>query len=189
MTAFAVVAEYTRLLVWPTRLSPDYSYNQIPLVTSAIDGRFLIGLALVAACVCGIVVLWRRNPLAAFGLAFLGLTFSIVSNFVITIGTICAERLMYLPSAGALIAAAAGAEALTRTVAGAPAPRVRRAHRLDGHVRGADVDAESSVEERSCALVCGRRGCPAQRQGPVRVRPGSDGPRGGCGAGRAHGGC
>ena len=116
MTAFAVVAEYARLLAWPARLSPDYSYNQIPLVTSALDGRFLGGVIIVAACVCGILVLRRRNRVAAFGLAFLALTFSIVSNFVITIGTDCAERLMYLPSAGALVAAAAGADALTSTV-------------------------------------------------------------------------
>jgi tetratricopeptide (TPR) repeat protein len=39
----------------------------------------------------------------------LALTFSIVSNFVITIGTICAERLMYLPSAGFVMAAGAAA--------------------------------------------------------------------------------
>jgi protein O-mannosyl-transferase len=112
MTPFAAVAEYARLLVWPARLSPDYSYNQIPLVTSALDGRFVAGVALVAMCVCGVVVLWRRSPIAAFGLAFAALTFSIVSNFVITIGTICAERLMYLPSAGVLIAAGVGAERL-----------------------------------------------------------------------------
>ena len=112
MTPFAVVLEYARLLVWPARLSPDYSYNQIPLVTSALDVRFLSGAALITVCVCGIVVLWRRNPVAAFGLAFAALTFSIVSNLLITIGTICAERLMYLPSAGLLIAAAVGVERL-----------------------------------------------------------------------------
>ena len=128
MTAFAVVAEYARLLAWPARLSPDYSYDQIPLVTSALDGRFVVGAALVAACIAGVAVLWRRNRVAAFGLAFLALTFSIVSNFIITIGTICAERLMYLPSAGALVAAAVGVERLAdsaparrRLVAGATA--------------------------------------------------------------------
>ena len=120
MTAFAAVAEYARLLSWPARLSPDYSYNQIPLVTSALDVRFLAGVAVVAVCVCGIVVLWRRSPVAAFGLAFAALTFSIASNFAITIGTICAERLMYLPSAGVLIAAGVGAERLAGT---APARR------------------------------------------------------------------
>jgi protein O-mannosyl-transferase len=126
MTAFAVVAEYARLLVWPARLSPDYSYNQIPLVTSTLDGRLLAAVALVAACLGSVALLWRRNRIAAFGFAWLALTFSIVSNFLITIGTICAERLMYLPSAGALIAAAVGVERLAgsamarrRLVAGA----------------------------------------------------------------------
>ena len=113
MTAFAVVVEYARLIVWPARLSPDYSYNQIPLVTSAGDGRFIAGAAVVASCLAGIVLLWRRSPTAAFGLAFLALTFSIVSNFAVTIGTICAERLIYLPSAGAVIAAAVAMERLT----------------------------------------------------------------------------
>ena len=122
MTPFAVVVEYARLLVWPVRLSPDYSYNQIPLVTSAVDVRFIGGLAIVACCVYGIVALWRRHPLAAFGLAFLAVTFSVVSNVVITIGTICAERLMYLPSAGFLIAAAAGVERATEAK-----PDLRRA--------------------------------------------------------------
>ncbi|HET7216749.1 MAG TPA: tetratricopeptide repeat protein [Vicinamibacterales bacterium] len=113
MTAFAVVTEYARLLVWPARLSPDYSYNQIPLVTGVLDGRFIAGVLLVAAGIGGILALWRRSPVAAFGLALLAVTFSIVSNFFVTIGTICAERLMYLPSAGVLIAAGVGAEWLT----------------------------------------------------------------------------
>ena len=115
MTAFGVVAEYARLLFYPAQLSPDYSYNQIPLVRSAVDGRFIVGVTLVAACIGGVVWLWRRRPIAAFGLAFLALTFSIVSNFAITIGTICAERLMYLPSAGLLIAAGIGVEHLARS--------------------------------------------------------------------------
>jgi tetratricopeptide (TPR) repeat protein len=115
MTAFAVVTEYARLLLWPLRLSPDYSLNQIPLATSAVDVRFLAGVLIVAACIAGVAALRRRHPLAAFGLAFLALTFSIVSNFAVTIGTICAERLMYLPSAGLIVAAAAGIEALART--------------------------------------------------------------------------
>jgi tetratricopeptide (TPR) repeat protein len=112
MTAFAVILEYTRLLVWPARLSPDYSYNQIPLVTSALDGRFLAGAIITAACIAGILVLWRRSPIAACGLALLAATFSVVSNFVVTIGTICAERLLYLPSAGAAVAAGVAATTL-----------------------------------------------------------------------------
>jgi protein O-mannosyl-transferase len=112
MTAFAVVAEYARLLAYPARLSPDYSYNQLPIVTNALDGRFMVGVGLVAAFAVSVAWLWRRSPIAAFGLAFMALTYSIVSNFMITIGTICAERLIYLPSAGLLIAAGIVAERL-----------------------------------------------------------------------------
>jgi tetratricopeptide (TPR) repeat protein len=120
MTPFAAIVEYGRLILWPARLSPDYSYNQIPLVTSAVDGRFLAGVALVGACLYGCVGLWRRSPIAAFGLAFAALTFSIGSNFAVTIGTLCAERLIYLPSAGILIAAGVGAG---RLAGSAPARR------------------------------------------------------------------
>jgi tetratricopeptide (TPR) repeat protein len=116
MTAFAVIAEYARLLAWPLRLSPDYSYNHVPLVTSALEARFLTGVALMAVWGGAVGVLWRRNSVATFGLVLLGLTYSIVSNFVVLIGTICAERLIYLPSAGALIALAAGAEWLAGRV-------------------------------------------------------------------------
>jgi tetratricopeptide (TPR) repeat protein len=122
MTPFAVLAEYARLIVWPARLSPDYSYNQIPLVTSALDVRFMAGVLIVVACIAALATLWRKAPLAAFGIAFLAITYSIVSNFVLLIGTICAERLLYLPSAGACVAAGVAAERLART-----APSRRRA--------------------------------------------------------------
>ena len=62
MTAFAVIGEYARLLVWPARLSPDYSFNQIPLVTSALDGRFLAGVASPRPASAASPVLWRRSP-------------------------------------------------------------------------------------------------------------------------------
>jgi tetratricopeptide (TPR) repeat protein len=112
MTACATVLQYARLLVWPARLSPDYSFNQIPIVTSALDLRFAAGVTLIVVCLAALVALWRRSPMAAFGLAFLVLTFAIVSNVAITIGTICAERLVYLPSAGLLIAASVGVDRL-----------------------------------------------------------------------------
>ena len=175
MTPFAVVLEYARLLVWPARLSPDYSYNQIPLVTSALDVRFLSGAALIAVCVYGIVVLWRRSPVAAFGLAFAALTFSIVSNFVITIGTICAERLMYLPSAGLLIAAAVGVERLAPH--GSSRRRIAYAALMVALVAGGARTwiAQSRLEDRlHPVVVCADRGS-RQRPCAIRVRPVDDG--------------
>jgi tetratricopeptide (TPR) repeat protein len=126
MTAFAVIVEYARVLIYPAQLSPDYSYNQIPLVTRAMDSRFIAGLLIVAGCLVASAWLWRRQPLAAFGLAFMALTFSIVSNFAVPIGTICAERLMYLPSAGLLISAAVAAERLAELAHGVTKGSTRR---------------------------------------------------------------
>ena len=90
---------------------PRLLVRQIPLVASALDGRFLAGVIIAAGIIAGIVVLWRRSPIAACGLA-LGGDVLIVSNFVVTIGTICAERLLYLPSAGAAVAAGVAATTL-----------------------------------------------------------------------------
>jgi tetratricopeptide (TPR) repeat protein len=120
LTPFAVVAEYLRLLIWPARLSADYSYDQIPLAGSPLDPRVAIGLAAAVAAIVGAWLLRSRAPVAAFGLAFLVLTFSVTSNIPFKIGTICAERLLYLPSAGFLLAAAV---AWGRLASGAPAWR------------------------------------------------------------------
>ena len=78
-----------------------------------------------------------------------------MSNLAITIGTICAERLMYLPSAGVLIAAAVGAETADRTAA---SRRRRIAYAalavvlVSAPVR-TDVDAQSRLEDRLDTVV------------------------------------
>ena len=46
LTALAVAGRYLRLCLWPVPLSPDYSYNQIPLATSPLDGRVLVAVVL-----------------------------------------------------------------------------------------------------------------------------------------------
>jgi len=118
LTAFAVVTEYARLLFWPARLSADYSYAQITTARSVTDPRVLAGAAIVVACLAGIVLLRRRAPVAAAGLAVLAIAYSLTSNFVVVVAapvsTICAERLMYLPSAGFAIVVGVAADALLR---------------------------------------------------------------------------
>jgi tetratricopeptide (TPR) repeat protein len=115
LTAIAVLGEYARLLLWPARLSCDYSYDQLALVGSPVDARFALGLLLLVLVIGGVLWLRRRVPLAAFGLALLAVTFAPSSNLPITIGTICGERLLYLPSAGFLLAVAALGEQMVCT--------------------------------------------------------------------------
>lgn len=98
LTAVKVMAKYLELLVWPARLSPDYSYAQIPL----IDGRLSDWMAwvVVGAVALGVGLLFRRSKTAFFAGGFAFITFLPTSNLVIPIGAIMAERFLYLPAVG-----------------------------------------------------------------------------------------
>lgn len=112
--AVAVVGLYALRLVFPLWLSADYSYDQIPVPDTALDPRVLAGLTVIVGV--GVVAWWamRRLPALALGLLFMALTFALVSNLVVPIGTIMGERLLYLPSAGFCVALAAGLAAVGR---------------------------------------------------------------------------
>jgi protein O-mannosyl-transferase len=98
LTALKVMAHYLALILWPARLSSDYSFAQVPLITGA-PGDWIAWLA-----VCGVgtvlVLLYRRQPaMFFFGLFAFG-TFLPTANLLFPIGTIMAERLLYLPAYG-----------------------------------------------------------------------------------------
>jgi tetratricopeptide (TPR) repeat protein len=104
LTVFDCAGRYVGLLVWPARLSHDYSRPVLDLVREPTTWALLglvttLGLALIA-------IIFRSRP-AGWGAGFALLTFSITSNLPMPIGTIFAERLLYLPSAGFLVVIAA----------------------------------------------------------------------------------
>ena len=96
LTALNVLGRYIWLLVWPARLSCDYSFNQIPLAAGSL-ADWLAWLT-VAASAGAAVVMYRRNkPLFFFiGVAFLTLLPS--ANLLFPLGTIMADRFLYLPA-------------------------------------------------------------------------------------------
>jgi len=98
LTAVKVLAKYLGLLVWPAHLSTDYSYAQIPLT----DGRLTDWMAwiAVATVAIGVVFLYRWNKTAFFAAGFAFLTLLPASNLLFPVGTIMAERLLYLPAIG-----------------------------------------------------------------------------------------
>lgn len=121
--AFAIVARGVGLVLWPLRLRADYSFDAIPLAGIALPGFLALaaGLALALAA-------WRARraaPLPLWGLAFHGLLLLPVSNLIAPIGTIFAERLLYLPSLGMLAAVAGAVAAAGRAVAAARGGRAR----------------------------------------------------------------
>jgi protein O-mannosyl-transferase len=98
LTAVKVMAKYLGLLVWPAHLSVDYSYAQIPLA----DGRLTDWMAwiAVATVAIGVFLLHRWNKTALFAAVFAFLTLLPASNLLFPVGTIMAERLLYLPAIG-----------------------------------------------------------------------------------------
>lgn len=98
LTALKVLAHYLWLTIWPLRLSADYSYSQIP-IASGTWGDWLAWCSISAAAV-GIVCLYRVHRTAFFLACFALVTILPSSNLLFPIGSIMAERFMYLPSIG-----------------------------------------------------------------------------------------
>lgn len=107
LTPVRVFGHALGLLVFPRTLSADYSYDQLPLVTSPDAATLLCALALCGLA-AGAHLLRRRAPAASFGVLFFFLAWALTSNLALVIGTIFGERLLYLPSAGACLAVACG---------------------------------------------------------------------------------
>jgi tetratricopeptide (TPR) repeat protein len=99
LTAIKVVGKYLWLLLWPSHLSCDYSYNQIPLSTWG-DWKALAAVAACVALAAVAIACYRRSKPVFFCIAFFFAALAPTSNMLIFIGTIMAERFLYLPSIG-----------------------------------------------------------------------------------------
>jgi tetratricopeptide (TPR) repeat protein len=106
-TIILVLGKYLWLLLFPHPLTYDYSYNQIPYVDFAnllVWCSLLLHLGLLLWAVLG----WRSRSVFSFAILFYFITVSLVSNIVVDIGAPMGERLLYQPSVGFCIFAAAG---------------------------------------------------------------------------------
>ncbi len=110
LTAVGVQARLLGLLVFPRHLSSDYSYNQVPLYGGAASWRenalCWIGLATVLILLLLAARRVRTSPSFAFGtFFFFGMQLP-TANILFPIGSIMAERFLYLPSFGFCLAVA-----------------------------------------------------------------------------------
>jgi tetratricopeptide (TPR) repeat protein len=116
-TMFPVLFVLLRLLIWPFDLSPDY----FPEVVPRLEHPTLLGaagLALLLALAALALASWRRNRALSVGLFIIGVAWLPTANLFFPTGIVLAERTLYLASAGAALALAAGFEWL-RTRRGA----------------------------------------------------------------------
>lgn len=97
--ALYVLWRYIFLMLAPYNLSADYSFNAIP-VLNAFAPRNLAAITLLSLGGWGLWKWAKKKRIVVFSAVFFLVTFALVSNVPLLVGTIMAERLVYLPSAG-----------------------------------------------------------------------------------------
>lgn len=96
-SAFSLIAEYTRLLVWPVRLSAFHVFHASASLTSP---GVLAGIAIVAASIVFVLATYKRWPAGAFCVIWMALTLAPVLNARWMAANVLTERYLYLPSVG-----------------------------------------------------------------------------------------
>lgn len=106
-TATVIQGAYLWKLIVPFPLSHDYSYHVIPiysLTSPLFILSFLLIIGLIYLCIKG----WATRSWVSFGIAFYFISVSVVSNTVLLIGALMAERFVFTPSLGICIALVSG---------------------------------------------------------------------------------
>lgn len=112
MTALTVWPHYARLLFAPLHLSamydPDFLVPVGTLTPRVLAGATILGITAVLA------VTPRWWPAAGLGASWFLVAILLVSNLVVPVGTLLAERTLYLPSVALAFWIGFGAQALAR---------------------------------------------------------------------------
>ena len=104
MTGITLIGQYLGQAIWPAHLSADYSFNAQPVVETATAVRLWLAAAGLAVLIGAGVTARRHRPAIALGVGFFLLALLPVSNLLLVIGTIRADRLLYLPLVGLALA-------------------------------------------------------------------------------------
>jgi tetratricopeptide (TPR) repeat protein len=102
--ALVLLARSFFLLLWPAKLSADYSLASLPLVVS--PGPWILALALHLALVTAAWLARRRAPAVTLGLAVFYLGLLPTSNLLFPSATIFAERFLLVPALAVALPAA-----------------------------------------------------------------------------------
>jgi len=122
LTAIGAMGRYVWLYLWPARLSCDYSYNQIPVFGTGSGWETAAALASLAATLAAAFLgirAWRKGQaLTGFAVAFFFAALAPTANLLLPVGSIMAERWMYLPSLALALGVGLGLRALQRRLPG-----------------------------------------------------------------------
>jgi protein O-mannosyl-transferase len=103
-TAFRTWLDYIRLIVWPRDLVAEYGPD-VRVAASWRDATVYLGIAAGGAIIGAAVWLRNRSPWFTAGVAWFAASVFVVSNLVLRVGIVLAERTLYLPSVGVAFAA------------------------------------------------------------------------------------
>lgn len=112
LTMLKVVPMWFRLFLWPIHLQVDYSPDEV-VASTAFATPELAGLGLLVLAVTTAVQMRPRAPAVTFAIAWCGVALFPVSNIVPTSITL-AERTLFLPSFGPMLALVALVGAVIR---------------------------------------------------------------------------
>ncbi|MFI5174838.1 MAG: tetratricopeptide repeat protein [Terriglobia bacterium] len=105
LTSLKIFFQSIALLLFPLHFSPDYTFNQIPVVDRWASLAGLVTLLMTAAFLALLVWSYKRSLNLFFCLSYFAITYSIVSNLFVLIGTNRADRLLYMPALGFCLSA------------------------------------------------------------------------------------
>lgn len=119
-----LVPDLARVLLWPARLSADYSPQLVAVLPTPALAHIPAALILLALGAL-LVVSARRSHAAAFGALWLAVGLLLPSNLPVPTGVLMAERTLFLPSVGLALLLGLAFAALWRSQrTWAPAARV-----------------------------------------------------------------
>lgn len=103
LTAIAILGKSLFHFFYPVGMSYDYSYPQIPCATlTSIE--FWLALTALSALFATAIYYFKRKPIVSFGILLFFLTSFLTSSILFTIGATMADRFMFIPLFGLLLA-------------------------------------------------------------------------------------
>jgi protein O-mannosyl-transferase len=99
MTSGRVLIQYLRLLFTPIWVTGDYDFNSIP-VAGIGDWDAWLGLGLACGCIIAACIFVKRKRAVSLGILFFFITLLPVSNWIMPIALLMAERFLYTPAFG-----------------------------------------------------------------------------------------
>ena len=110
LTMLGLVPTWVRLFLWPAHLRVEYSPPDLPMA-EGFDVTLLPGIMLLVAILLLAIALWRRQPVVSAGIAWVCVALFPVSNLLVPTGILIAERTLFLPSVGVVLAVGAAVSA------------------------------------------------------------------------------